>query len=112
MLAQVARELNAWAALPEGRYIRRDRVRGLITTTHRPPRVLALVNYTTLEGVNYARSEPPGLVRVPDVLWLAAGFVCITAACAGWYGWRQAWRVDRAIDLEAWRTAKRPAPLH
>ncbi len=25
---------------------------------------------------------------------------------------RLAWRVDRAIDLEEWRTAQRPAPLH
>jgi hypothetical protein len=25
---------------------------------------------------------------------------------------RLAWRVDRAIDLEAWRTAKLPVPLH
>jgi hypothetical protein len=25
---------------------------------------------------------------------------------------RLAWRVDRAIDLEAWRTTKGPAPLH
>jgi hypothetical protein len=26
--------------------------------------------------------------------------------------WRLAWRVDRAIDLEAWRTAKGLVPLH
>jgi hypothetical protein len=25
---------------------------------------------------------------------------------------RLAWRVDRAIDLEAWRTTNGPAPLH
>jgi hypothetical protein len=106
----------------------------LITTAHRRPRVLALANWTTIDGVNYARSEPPGLVRVGDVLWLAAGFVGMTA----WLGdagmvlivpvaavalavvsavrWaarqRLAWRVDRAIDLEAWRTTKGPAPLH
>lgn len=96
--------------------------------------MLALANWTTIDGVNYARSEPPGLVRVRDVLWLAAGFVGMTA----WLGeagmalfvpaaavvlavvaavrWvvrqRLAWRVDREIDLEAWRTAKGPFPLH
>lgn len=25
---------------------------------------------------------------------------------------RLAWRMDRAIDLEAWRTEKGPVPLH
>jgi len=71
---------------------------------------------------------------VGDVLWLFAGFVGMTA----WLGdagmvlfvpaatvvlavgsavrWaarqRLAWRVDRAIDLKAWRTAKGPAALH
>jgi hypothetical protein len=106
----------------------------LITTTHSRPRVLALANWTTIDGVNYARSEPPGLVRVGDVLWLAAGFVGMTAwlgdagmvlfvpaaavvlAVASAVRWaarqRLAWRVDRAIDLEAWRTAKGPVPLH
>jgi hypothetical protein len=95
---------------------------------------VALANWTTVDGVNYARSEPPGLVRVADVPWLAAGFVGMTA----WQGdagmvlfvpvatvllaavaavrrvmrQRLAWRVNREIDLEAWRTAKRPAPLH
>lgn len=106
----------------------------LITTAHSRPRVLALVNWTTIDGVNYASSELPGLVRVGDVPWLAAGFVGMTA-CLGDAGivlfvplaaavpaavaasrWlarqRLAWRVDRAIDLEAWRTAKEPAPLH
>lgn len=106
----------------------------LITTPHRRPHVLALANWTTIDSANYARSEPPGLVRVGDVLWLAASFVGMTA----WLGdagmvlfvpaaavvlvvvsavrWaarqRLAWRVDRAIDLEAWRTTKGPMPLH
>jgi hypothetical protein len=113
---------------------RRGHEVSLITTTHRRPRVLALANWTTIDGVNYARSEPPRLVRVGDALWLAAGFVGITAwlgdagmvlfvpaaavvlaavAAARWVArQRLAWRVDRAIDLEAWRTAKGPAPLH
>jgi hypothetical protein len=113
---------------------RRGHEVSLITTSHSRPRVLALANWTTIDGVNYARSEPPGLVRVGDVPWLAAGLVGMTA----WLGdagmvlfvpvaavvlaavaaarrvarQRLAWRVDRAIDLEAWRTAKEPAPLH
>jgi hypothetical protein len=113
---------------------RRGHEVSLITTTHIRPRVLALANWTTIDGVNYARSEPPGLVRVGDVPWLAAGFVGMTA----WLGdagmalfvpgaavvlaavvavrrvaWqRLAWRVDRAIDVEAWRTATGPVPMH
>lgn len=113
---------------------RRGHEVSLITTTHRRPRVLALANWTTIDGVNYARSEPPGLVRVGDVLWLAAGFVGMTAwlgeagmvlfvpaaavvlAAVATVRWvvrrRLAWRVDREIDMETWRTAKGPAPLH
>lgn len=106
----------------------------LITTTHSRPRVLALANWTTIDGVNYARSEPPGLVRVGDALWLAAGFVGMTTwlgdagmvlvvpaaaavlavvATVRWAARRQlAWRVDRAIDLAAWQTTKGPVALH
>jgi hypothetical protein len=73
-------------------------------------------------------------VRVGDVPWLAAGFVGMTAwlgdagmvlfvpaavvmlaavAATRWVARRRlSWWVDRAIDLEAWRTAKGPAPLH
>jgi len=113
---------------------RRGHEVSLITTTHSRARVLALANWTTIDGVNYPRSEPPGLVRVGDVLCLAAGFVGMTAwlgdarmvlfvptavvvlvvvAAVRWAArQRLASRVDRAIDLEAWRTAKGPAPLH
>ncbi len=113
---------------------RRGHEVSLITTAHRRPRVLALANWTTNDGINYARSEPPGLVRVGDMPWPAAGFVGMTAwlgdagmalfvpaaavvlaavAAARWVARRRlAWRVDQAIDLEAWRTAKGPAPLH
>jgi hypothetical protein len=114
--------------------VRRGHEVSLITTTHRRPRVLALANWTTIDGVNYARGEPPGLVKVGDVLWLAVGFVGVTArlrdagmvlfvpvaavvlavvATVSWAARRRlAWRVDWAIDLEAWRTAKGQAPLH
>ncbi len=113
---------------------RRGHEVSLITATHRRPRVLALANWTTIDGVNYARSEPPGLVRVGDALWLAAGFVGMTAwlggagmvlfvpaaavvlvgvAAARWVArQRLAWRVDQEIDLEAWRTEKGPVTLH
>lgn len=50
-----------------------------IATTNRRPRVRALASWTTIDGVNCARTEPPGLVRGADVLWLAAGFVGMTA---------------------------------
>jgi hypothetical protein len=113
---------------------RRGHEVSLITTTHRRPRMLALANWTTIDGVNYARSEPPCLVRVGDVLWLAAGFVGMTAwlgdagmvlfvpvaavvlAVASAVRWaarqRLGWRVDRTIDLAAWQTTKGPAELH
>jgi hypothetical protein len=113
---------------------RRGHEVSLITTAHSRPRVLALANWTTIDGVNYASSEPPGLVRVGDALWLAAAFVGMTAwledagmvlfvpaaavvlagvAAVRWVArQRLAWRVDREIDLEAWRTAKGPLPLH
>lgn len=113
---------------------RRGHEVSLITTTHIRQRVLALANWTTIDGVNYARSEPLALVRVADLPWLAAGFAGMTArlgdagmtlflpvaavvlvavAAVRWVvRQRLAWRVDRAIDLEAWRTAKLPAPLH
>ena len=68
------------------------------------------------------------------MLWLAASFVGMAAwlgdagmvlfvpaaavllAAVATVRWvvrqRLAWWVDREIDLEAWRTAKGPAPLH
>mgnify|MGYP000744706804 CR=1 FL=1 len=113
---------------------RRGHEVSLITTTHRRPRVLALANWTTIDGVNYARSEPPPLVRVGDVLRLAVGFVGMAArlgdagmvlfppaatavlvavVAARWTARRrQAWRLDRAMDLEAWRLAKGEVTLH
>lgn len=42
-----------------------------------------------------------------------AAVMLVAVAAVRWVAWRRlAWRVDRAIDLEAWRTAKGPAPLH
>ena len=106
---------------------------GLITAAYRRPRVLDLANWTTVDGVNGARSAPPGRVRAADVLWRAAGFAGKTAwlvdagmvlvvpaaavvlaavAAARRVAWqRLGWRENRADDLEAWRTVKGPAPL-
>jgi hypothetical protein len=107
---------------------RREHEVSLVTTARRRPRALALVNWTTIDGVNYALSEPSGLVRAFDMVWLGAVFV----GMAAWLGdagmvlfvpasglvlaavaavrclarRRLAWQVDRAIDLEAWRTEK------
>jgi Flp pilus assembly protein TadB len=113
---------------------RRGHEVSLITTTHRRPRVLALAHWMTIAGVNRSPSEPPGLVRVADMPWLAVGLVGMTAwlvdavmvqflpvavvvlaavASSRWSARRRlAWRMDRAIDLETWRTAKWAVPTH
>ncbi len=48
------------------------------------------------------------------VLFVPVAAVVLAAVSAVRWAVRQrlASLVDRAIDLEAWRTAKRPAPLH
>jgi hypothetical protein len=54
-------------------------------------------------------------MQVPGtVLFVPASAVAMAVVAAARWVVRQrlAWRVDRAIDLEAWRTAKEPAPLH
>ena len=113
---------------------RRGHELSLVATSHRRPRVLGLANWTTIDGVNYARSEPPGLVQGFDCVWLIAAFVSMTAglgdagmalfvpaagvlvatvAAVRWVArQRLALQVDRALDLEAWRTAKGQAVLH
>lgn len=113
---------------------RRGHEVSLITTAHRRPRVLALANWTTIDGVNYARSEPPGLVHGFDGVWLVAAFIGMTArfgdagmvlfvpaagvllaavAAVRWVARRRlAVQVDRAIDLEARRTATVRVVLH
>jgi hypothetical protein len=113
---------------------RRGHEVSLITTTHCRPRVLALANWTTIDGVNYARSEPPSLVQGFDGVWLVAAFVGMTAtfgdaraallvsaagmmlatvAAVRWVArQRLAAQVDRAIDLEARRTATGRVVLH
>ncbi|MCU0964221.1 MAG: hypothetical protein MUF08_03985 [Burkholderiaceae bacterium] len=48
------------------------------------------------------------------VLFVPAAVVMLAAVAAvRWVGRQQlTWQVDRAIDLEAWRTAKGPVPRH
>ncbi len=53
--------------------------------------------YRASEGLGFRRTEQG---------------VAAVAAVRGMARWRLAWRVDRAIDLAAWRTAKGPMPLH
>lgn len=89
---------------------------------------------TTIDGINYACSEPPALVKGFDGVWLAAAFIGLTArfgdagmalfvpaagvavatvAAVRWLARRRlASQVDRALDLEAWRTAKGRVVLH
>lgn len=43
---------------------------------------------------------------------LAAVVLAVVSAVRWVVRHRLAWRVDRAIDLEAWWTAKGPEPLH
>ena len=95
----------------------------LIVTTHDVPQVLGLANWSTIDGVNYARSDAPSLVRVCDILALVMAF-WVMAVVWGDVGmvlfvpvavayllivviWRaivrsrRARQVDRAIDAEA-----------
>lgn len=46
----------------------------LIVTTHKTPRLLALANWSTIDGVNYARSDAPSLLRPGDFVLLALAF--------------------------------------
>lgn len=113
---------------------RRGHEVSLITTQHNPPQVLALANWTTVDGVNYARTEPAGVVRGVDLAVLAAALVgasawlglaglafCVMAAPAlmavgaavRWLARRRlAWLVDLAIDEEAVHCAEGAVMLH
>ncbi len=45
---------------------RRGHEVSLIIAVHKVPRVLALANWSTIDGVNYARTDPPSLIRALD----------------------------------------------
>jgi hypothetical protein len=100
----------------------------LIVTAHKVPQVLGLANWSTIDGVNYARTDAPPLVRARDFVVLPAAFLAaailygdigmvlfVPAAVAylatAAFGramarTRRAAQVDRAIDAEALRTSR------
>ena len=47
----------------------------LIVTAHAVPRVLGLVNCSTIDGVNYARTDAPPLLRVWEFVTLPVTFL-------------------------------------
>lgn len=51
----------------------------LIVTAQKVPQVLGLANWSILDGVNYARSEAPALIRVWDFPLLAVAFLIMAA---------------------------------
>ena len=107
---------------------RRGHEVSLIVTAHKVPQVLGLANWSTIDGVNYARTDAPSLIRAWDFVMLPCTFLAmaigwndigmvlfvpaavaylLSAAIArGVRRTRRAWSVDRAIDVEAWRTSR------
>ena len=49
----------------------------LIVTTHEVPRVLGLVNLSTIDGVNYSRTDAPPLYRVWEFVMLPVVFLAM-----------------------------------
>lgn len=107
---------------------RRGHEVSLIVSAHRVPQVLGLANWTTIDGINYARTDAPSLVRPWDFVMLAAAFLAL-AILGGDIGMvlfvpaavayllaaglgravartRRAAQVDRAIDAEARRMSR------
>ena len=106
---------------------RRGHEVSLIVTAHKAPQVLGLANWSTIDGVNYARTDAPSLIRAWDFVMLPCTFLAmairgsdigmvlfVPAAVAyllsmmiarGIRRTRRAWNVDRAIDVDAWRTS-------
>lgn len=105
----------------------------LIIIAHPVPQVLGLANWSTVDGVNYARTDVPPLVRAWDFVALSAAFLA-TAILSGAIGMvlfvpaavaallaaglgralvrtRRAAQVDRAIDAEARRMSRSPRTL-
>lgn len=100
----------------------------LIVTAHKVPQVLGLANWSTIDGVNYTRTDAPSLVRPWDFVLLSASFltlailgsdvgmVLFVPAAAAYLlaaslgramtRMRRAAQVDRAIDAEARRTSR------
>ena len=104
---------------------RRGHEVSLIVTARKVPQVLGLANWSTIDGVNYARTDAPSLFSAWDFILLPLAFLGL-AVSVGDVGMvlfvpgvatylavayamravarsRRAFAVDRAIDLEAWR---------
>ena len=101
----------------------------LIVTTHKLPQLLGLANWSTIDGVNYARTDAPSLLRVWEfvmlpivflvmaVIWGDIGMVLFVPAAVAYLlmagigrgvaRTRRARRVDQAIDAEARRMSRR-----
>lgn len=56
---------------------RRGHAVSLIVSTHKVPQVLGLVNGSTIDGVNYARTDGPPLIRVGDFVLLPLAFLAM-----------------------------------
>lgn len=96
--------------------------------------MLALANWSTIDGVNYARTDAASLIRGFDFIVLPCAFLAmgaefgdigtvafvpaavtyLVAMVAGRAAHRASLgcRVDRAIDLEAWRTNSMRSTRH
>ncbi|MDY0012927.1 MAG: hypothetical protein RBS40_08570 [Rhodocyclaceae bacterium] len=108
---------------------RRGHAVSLIVTAGKVPRVLGLANWTTADGVNYARTEAPPLLRVHDfpalaviflmmaIIWGDPGMVLFVLVAVA-YGLiasagravirsRRGRELDLAIDAEAARLGRR-----
>ena len=108
---------------------RRGHEVSLIVTTHKVPQVLGLANWSTIDGVNYACTDAPSLVRASNFVVLSVTFL-VLAIIGGEVGMvlfvpmaatyllavgigrvvartRLARQVDRAIDREAGRMSRR-----
>ena len=106
----------------------------IILTSHKVPLVLALANWSTIDGVNYARTDAPSLFRVWDFILLplvflgvavsvgdvcmvlfvpgAATYLAVACAMRAVARSRRAFAADRAIDLEARRISQQRMTLH
>ena len=106
---------------------RRGHEVSLIVTAHQVPQVLGFANWSTIDCVNYARTDAPSLIRAWDfvvlpcaflamaIRWSDIGMVLFVPAAVAYFlsvvivrgirRTRRAWNVDRAIDVEAGRTS-------
>lgn len=107
---------------------RRGHEVSLIVTTHQVPQVLGLANWSTIDGINYARTDAPALARVRDFVVLSAAFLTVAILCGdigmllfvpaavayvlatglgrAMLRTRRAAQVDRTIDAEAQRMSR------